>query len=96
MIERKCLQCGTWNKDEDRCLNCGAPLSPKEIDRVETQKKKVAEASKPKDKWELMAEKMKNHESGFIRFLYKVAYSIGLVFAAIGGFFAWMIAMLNG
>jgi hypothetical protein len=96
MIERKCLKCGTWNKDEDRCTNCNEPLSPKEIDRVETKKKEIEAANQPKDKWQLMAERMKNHESGFVRFIYKVGYSIGMVFAAIGGFFAWMVAMANG
>jgi methionyl-tRNA synthetase len=96
MIERKCLQCGTWNKDEDHCMNCGEPISPKEIDRVETNKRLEAEANLPKDKWELLMDRMKHHQSVFVRVMYKVIYSIGIVFAAIGGFFAWLIAMANG
>ncbi len=96
MIERKCLSCGTWNKDEDHCTNCGNPISPEQIIKVETKKKKEEEANKPKDKFDLFAERMKNHESSFMRFIYKVGYSIGMVFAAIGGFFAWMVAMANG
>lgn len=96
MIERKCLNCGTWNKDEDFCTNCGAPISPKEIEKKEAQEKRIEEANKPKDKFDLLAERMKEHDSAFVRFLYKVAYSIGMVFAAIGGFFAWLVAMANG
>lgn len=96
MIERKCLNCGIWNKDEDFCGNCGLPISPKEIDRVETNRKIEEEKNKPLDGWDLLMEKMKNHQSGFVRFLYKVMNSIGIVFAAIGGFFAWLIAMANG
>ena len=96
MIERKCLNCGTWNKDEDFCINCGSPISPEEIDRVETKKKIEEEKNKPLDGWDLLMEKMKNHRSGFVRVMYKVMYSIGMVFAAIGGFFAWLIAMANG
>ena len=96
MIERKCLKCGTWNKDEDFCINCLEPISPVEIEKAETKAKLAEEANKPKDKFEILAEKMKNHDSVFIRFMYKIAYSIGMVFAAIGGFFAWMVAMANG
>jgi len=96
MIERKCLSCGTWNKDEDHCSNCGNPISPEQIIKVETKRKKEEEANKPKDKFDLFAERMKNNESPFMRFIYKVGYSIGMVFAAIGGFFAWMVAMANG
>jgi hypothetical protein len=41
-------------------------------------------------------DRMKHHQSVFVRVMYKVIYSIGIVFAAIGGFFAWLIAMANG
>lgn len=96
MIERKCLNCGTWNKEEDFCTNCGVPISPKEIERKEAQKKKVEEANKPKDKFELLIERMKEHDSVFVRFFYKVVHSIGVVFATIGGLLAWLVAMANG
>ncbi|NOQ73083.1 MAG: hypothetical protein GQ574_13845 [Crocinitomix sp.] len=96
MIERKCLSCGTWNKEEDHCSKCGNPISPKEIIKVETKKKKLEEANKPKGKFELFTERMKNHKYFLIRVFYKIGYSIGMVFAALGGFFAWMVAMANG
>ncbi|MDA7802970.1 hypothetical protein N8987_00145 [Crocinitomix sp.] len=96
MVERKCLSCNTWNKDESHCTACGEPLSPEEIDKVETAKKRFEAANKPKDKFDLFAERLKNHESVFFRIIYKIGYSIGVVFAAIGGFFAWLVAMANG
>lgn len=96
MIERKCLSCGTWNNDEANCKACGAPVSPEAINKVEEAKRKEEEANKPKDKFDQFAEKLKNSESFFLRAIYKIGYSIGMVFAAIGGFFAWMVAMANG
>ncbi|MFT5824305.1 MAG: putative membrane protein YvbJ [Crocinitomix sp.] len=96
MIERKCLSCGTWNKEEDNCTNCGNPISQKEIIKVETKKKRLEEANKPKDKFELFAERLKNHKYFFMRVIYKIGYSIGMVFATIGAFIAWGVAMANG
>lgn len=96
MIERKCLNCGTWNKDEKFCTHCGNAIAPEEIEKIEIAKKREEEARKPKDKYEILAEKMKTHNSVIVRFMYKVMYSIGMVFGAIGAFFAWMVAMANG
>ena len=96
MIERKCLNRGTWNNDEKYCTNCGSPIDPKEIKRLDDEKKRIEEENKPKDKFDLFVEKMKNHQSIFVRILYKIGYSIGMVFTAIGAFLAWMVAMANG
>jgi ferredoxin len=96
MIERKCLSCGTWNKDEDHCTNCGNPISPTEIVKVETKRKREEEANKPPDKFQVFADRMKNHKYFLMRVIYRIGYSIGVVFAALGAFFAWMVAMANG
>lgn len=96
MIERKCLACGQWNQSENRCTNCNNPISPEEITRVEEKIKLEIERNIPKTNFELFVERMKNHRYLFVRIIYKISYSITLVFAAIGGFFAWMIAMANG
>lgn len=96
MIERKCLACGTWNNDEKFCKNCGNPIAPEEIERIEQKKKEIEEANKPKDKFDLFAERLKTHRLLVVRIIYKIGYSIGMVFAAIGAFFAWMVAMANG
>ena len=96
MIERKCLACGTWNKDERFCTNCGNAIHPDEILKIEAEKKRIEEANKPKDQFDILAEKMKNHRSGFVRFTYRVMQTIGMIFAAVGAFFAWLVAMANG
>jgi len=96
MIERKCLECGTWNHDENFCTNCGIPISPKEIVKAETLKKKLIEEQKPKDAFDRFTEKLENHRYLFVRIIYKIGYSITVVFGAIGAFFAWMVAMANG
>lgn len=93
MIERKCLKCNTWNKDEDFCVNCGEPLSPKEIEKAEAiaRKEKAAKEYKP-DKLDIIQEKAKNSKYLLVRVAYKIGYSIGLVVMAIGSFFAWLVA----
>ncbi|WP_070137328.1 hypothetical protein [Crocinitomix algicola] len=96
MIERKCLACGTWNKGESHCTHCGNPISPEEVQKADWKKKELEEANKPKDKFDLFAERLKNSDSMFARIIYQIGYSIAMVFAAIGGFFAWMVAMANG
>ncbi|MDG1913792.1 MAG: hypothetical protein P8I55_04280 [Crocinitomix sp.] len=96
MIERKCLSCSTWNKDEDHCTNCGNPISPTLIAKIETQRKQKEEANKPPGKLKVLADHMKNHKYFVMRAIYRIGYSIGMLFAALGAFFAWMVAMANG
>jgi hypothetical protein len=96
MIERKCLSCGTWNKEEDNCIQCGNPISPKEIIKIETKRKKLEEANKPATKFEIFAESLKKHKYFLVRMIYKIGYGIGIIFAAIGAFIAWGVAMANG
>jgi hypothetical protein len=90
MIERKCRKCGTWNKDEDYCNNCGAVISLKEEERIETEIKIQEEKNKPKDKIDLFVEKYKNHNNIIVKGIFYIFYSIYLVFAAIGAFLAWL------
>lgn len=95
MVERKCLQCGTWNTDEKYCKKCGNPIEHEEIVRLEEKAKRIAELNKPKDKYELFVEKCKNHNNFIVRIGYHIMHTIGVVFAAIGAFMAWLIAMAN-
>ena len=96
MIERKCPNCGTWNKDEDFCINCQTAISPKEIDKIETEIKRLEEINRPKDKFDILAEDLKNHKYFVGRLIYKIGRLVGLFFGVLGGFLAWVIAMLNG
>lgn len=96
MIERKCLNCGTWNKNNKFCIQCNEAVSPEEIEKIEIRKKRQEEANKPKDKFDLFAERLKTHKSPIVRFIYQIGYSVSVIFGAIGAFFAWMVAMANG
>ena len=89
------MHCGTWNKDEDFCTNCNQAISHKEIVKIEQEQKRIEEANKPKDKFDLFAERLKTHDNVFYRILYKIGYSITLFFGVIGGFLAWVVAMVN-
>lgn len=90
MLQIKCRKCKTWNDGGDYCKNCNAVISMREEERLETEIKKEIERNKPKDKIDLFIEKYKNHNNIILRGIFYLFYSIYLVFAAIGGFLAWL------
>lgn len=65
----------------------------REEERLETEIKKEIERNKPKDKFDLLVEKYKHHDNLILRGIFYIFYSIYLVFAAIGGFLAWLVLM---
>ena len=97
MIERKCLACGTWNKDEDLCINCSNPISPSAIITAKEKKRKEEDDAKiPPSKLDIYLEKAKNSRFLIIRLGYYIMYSIVMFIGAIGVFLAWMAALANG
>lgn len=95
-IERKCPNCATWNKDNDYCSNCGTLISPIII---EEQREKVREERRnsiPPTKAEIFLNKWKNSRFFLLRVIYKILYTITVIFIAIASFFAWMAASPNG
>lgn len=96
MIERKCPHCGSWNGNEDYCKNCGEAISHEVLEKIRYEKLTQEAQNKPPDKFDLFAAKLKNHRFFLLRWVYQIGYSIGMVFAAIGAFLAWMVAMANG
>lgn len=94
-VERKCPNCGTWNKDEDYCVNCGTVLSPKIIEE-KREKKREKRRYRPPTKFDLFIRKWKNSRFWLLRVLYRVLYTIGVIFFAIASFFAWIAASPNG
>ena len=88
MIERKCKQCGHWNKDEDFCQSCGAALSPKAIDREKQATKKPQGPSLP----EQLLNKAREANYVILKLFYYSVYGITLAVISIGAFIAWFIA----
>lgn len=95
-VERKCSNCGTWNKDEDRCTFCNTPISPVLIEKIREEKREEIRRSAPPSKLDLFIEAWKNHRFLAFRVAFWILYSIGFIFFSIAGFFAWMAASPNG
>ncbi len=93
--ERKCPKCQTWNKDEDFCLQCGEVLSPQIIEerREEVREKR---RYRPPSKFEEFINRWQNSRYWLLRMIYKILYTIGVIFFAIASFFAWIAASPNG
>jgi hypothetical protein len=95
MIERKCPNCSHWNKEEDLCTKCSEPISPDAIIDSKQEKKRIEEAAKEPDKFDLFLEKMKSSKYILVRWSYHLLYSVFTVIGAIGAFLAWLTAMAN-
>ena len=82
-MERKCPNCGHWNKDEDFCENCGSPISPKEVEkeRAVAREKKLA-VRKP-NKVDIWLEKIKESKNPFVKFVYYVVGGVWFVIMSI-------------
>ncbi len=95
-IQRKCNQCGTWNTDVDFCANCNTPVSIKAIETIEFKQKVLAEKAKPKDKFDIIFDKLKHHRFFPVRLFYHILNSVFMIFMGIGGFIAYIIAWTAG
>lgn len=94
--ERKCPSCGTWNKEEDYCLNCGTVLSPTIIEEQREEERERRRKSKPPSKFDLFLKRWENSRYPALRVLYKIVYAVSVGFFAIASFFAWLAASPNG
>jgi hypothetical protein len=94
-VERKCLKCGTWNKDNDYCISCGEPVSPKIIENIREEAREKRRF-KPPTKFDLFLQKWKNSRFWILRVLYQILYTISMIFFAIASFFAYLSATPNG
>lgn len=96
-IQRKCRHCGTWNKDEEYCTNCGNLLNPEKIRRKENaeKEKKRLLLRKPNqlDTW---LENFSNSKNPLVKVLYHILNTVWIIFAAIGGFIIYIVAMVSG
>ncbi|MBD3635861.1 MAG: hypothetical protein HUJ25_00855 [Crocinitomicaceae bacterium] len=95
MIERKCLNCGTWNKDEDYCVECKKPLSPKALDKEkEIQLRQEQKEAKP-SKMEVYLNRARSSRYLLVRWGYYALYSLFVFVGLMGAVVAWMAAMAN-
>ena len=94
--ERKCPTCGTWNKDEDYCTQCGTVLSPQLIEEKREEEREQRRNSIPPSKIDLFLKKWEHSNFLLLRILYKIVYGVTVAFIAIASFFAWLAASPNG
>lgn len=95
-IQRKCPNCGLWNNDEDSCVSCGTLLSPKLIEEEKEKKREERRNSIQPTKLDIFIEKWENSRFWVLRILYKVLYTIAMIFFSIAAFFAWLATAPNG
>lgn len=94
-VERKCLNCNTWNEDNDYCTSCGKPVSPVVIEDIREKAREERRYKEP-TKFDIFLQNWKNSNNIFLKILYKVLYTIGFIFLSIASFFAWLAASPNG
>lgn len=95
-VQRKCPKCLTWNNEESHCVKCHELIDPV---LIEDEREKVREEirnSVPLTKLDIFIERWKNSKYLLLRIIYKIVYSIAIIFVSIAGFFAWLAASPNG
>lgn len=95
-VQRKCLNCNTWNGEESHCIACGLLIDPVLIENEREKLREVRRNSIPPTKLDLFLLSWKNSRFHLVRVLYIVLYSIAVTFIAIASFFAWLAATPNG
>lgn len=95
-VQRKCHKCQTWNNAESNCVNCNELLDPILIENEREKVREKIRLSTPPTKLDLFIEGWKNSKYILLRILYKILYSIAVVFASIAALFAWIAASPNG
>ena len=95
-VERKCLQCQTWNKDNDYCIKCGHPISPVSIEEKREEERERFKKPIVPSKFTLFLERWKNSRFLPLKWLYYVLYSIAFIFFSIASFFAYLTVAGNG
>jgi len=95
-IQRKCTSCGTWNLDNDYCSSCNTLISPIIIEEEREKAREERRKNVPLSKTDIFINNWKNSRFFLLRWLYKIVYTISVIFIAIASFFAWMAASPNG
>ena len=94
-VDRKCPKCKEWSIEKDICPACGEILSPKLIEQKRSAKRKPL-WERRETAFDRFISRWKNSRFLFLRVLYKILYTIGVIFFTIAGFFAYLAATPNG
>lgn len=95
-VKRKCTACGTWNEDQDYCIECGQLISPLLIEEIRETQREERRNSIPPTKLDLFIERWKHSKYFVLRVLFQILYAISFAFIAIASFFAYLAASPNG
>ncbi|MGY3794815.1 hypothetical protein [Aquimarina sp. 433] len=94
-VYRKCPNCGTLNLNKDYCKACGTLINTqvrRQQERAERlEQEQRADQNKKPHKITLFFENAKEHSNPFIKYTFRVLYSIWVVVLAIGSFIAFII-----
>ncbi len=95
-MDVKCSNCETWNANVDYCTSCNHPVSREAIlkarEVVREEKSKEIPISKL-DKW---IGNWKKSSNPFLKYSYKIASFIWIIYMAIVSFVLWMVALGPG
>lgn len=92
-VQRKCLQCATWNIDnESRCKTCAASLEPEIRIREEAQAREQVRAAAPRGRLDGFFERFKQSRNPFVRVFYLFLSALWFIYWVILSFILWIIA----
>ena len=94
--ERLCPSCKTWNTDQDFCKKCNTTLSPEIIEVKREEEREQRRSNIPLTPLDIFLDKWKNNRFFLLRLLYKIVYTIWVIFMTIAGLFAYLAASPNG
>ncbi len=94
--ERLCPSCKTWNTDQDFCTKCNTTLSPEIIEDAREEERENRRINTPPTPLDTFLDKWKNNRFLVIRVLYKIVYTIWVIFMTIAGLFTYLAASPNG
>ncbi|WP_299366925.1 hypothetical protein [Winogradskyella sp.] len=87
----KCINCGVYNKNRDRCKNCDALLSYKKRRAQQIKAENTERLEKAKKSPPDFIENLQQHRYIMFRVLGWILYSAFVVVSAIGAFIAWLV-----
>lgn len=94
----KCQYCQTLNINREYCQSCNRALSVQTLREEKRQREAEVQAAikraKKPSKVEVWIDSLKNSRFWIVRFVSKIVSAIFFIIISIGGFFAWLIAII--